>query len=90
MPSISATYSTRIRAGKMTQVCGGLTIHATCLSHTPTDTTWYSKYNHLGFLTKHDTLKFYECKVCDYQVDEDELYGTQLGMTTAHNADVML
>jgi len=45
------------------------------------DNKWYSKQP-LGFLTKHDAeeeINFYECKVCELAVSEDELWETNLG-----------
>jgi len=44
------------------------------------DNTWLSKQP-LGFLTKHDAVEeinFYECKVCELAVSEDELWESEL------------
>ena len=43
-------------------------------------TNWYSKQP-LGFLTKHEAdeaINFYECKVCELAVSEDELWESEL------------
>ena len=49
--------------------------------YTYKDNTWISKQS-LGFITKHDAeeeIRFYECKVCELAVSEDELWETNLG-----------
>ena len=43
------------------------------------DAKWYSKQP-LGFLTKHDEEQvFYECKVCELVIDEEQLWESGLG-----------
>jgi glutamine amidotransferase len=41
------------------------------------DSKWYST-KPLDFVTKHDTPLFYECKVCDLNIDEEQLWEAEL------------
>jgi hypothetical protein len=42
------------------------------------DNKWYSS-KPLDFLTKDKEIKFYECRVCELSVGEDELYESGMG-----------
>ena len=52
-------------------------------SYAYTASSWENKYystKPLDFVTKHDKdIKFYECKVCEFSVAEDELWDSGLG-----------